>query len=156
MTIRFSKTKEEYGEFSNYSKYGFDLDGKRWKTVEHYYQAMKFDDPDIQNSIRKCTNPKDASKIGRSRSNIIKENWIDIRTDYMYNALYEKFTQNTYLHKFLLDTLDEQIIEHSEKDMFWGQDENGKGENILGEMLMDIREVLRDEDYSNNDITDWL
>ena len=42
MTIYFYRTNESYGELSNFSRHGFDLDGLYWPTVEHYYQAPKF------------------------------------------------------------------------------------------------------------------
>ncbi len=42
MTIYFYSTKEAYGEFSNFKAYPFELKGKTWRTVEHYFQAQKF------------------------------------------------------------------------------------------------------------------
>ena len=33
---------DEYGCFSNFAHYGFELDGKWWMTSEHYFQAQKF------------------------------------------------------------------------------------------------------------------
>ena len=33
---------DEYGYFSNFAHYDFELDGKRWMTSEHYFQAQKF------------------------------------------------------------------------------------------------------------------
>ena len=42
MAIEFYSTKDAYGAFSNFSAHPFDLDGKRWPTSEHYFQAQKF------------------------------------------------------------------------------------------------------------------
>ena len=39
MTIRFFSKSETHREFSNFAAFPFDLDGKRWPSVEHYYQA---------------------------------------------------------------------------------------------------------------------
>lgn len=33
---------------ASYSKHAFDLDGFEWPSVEHYYQAMKFDDAEYR------------------------------------------------------------------------------------------------------------
>ena len=44
MTIRFFSKSETHREFSNFAPFPIDLDGKRWPTVEHYYQAQKFAD----------------------------------------------------------------------------------------------------------------
>ena len=45
MTIRFFSQSETHREFSNFAPFGIDLDDARWQTVEHYYQAQKFADP---------------------------------------------------------------------------------------------------------------
>lgn len=39
--ILFYTTGEKYGAFSNFSRHGFTLGGKYWKTSEHYFQAQK-------------------------------------------------------------------------------------------------------------------
>lgn len=33
----FYKMNDEYGCFSNFAHYNFELDGKRWMTREHYF-----------------------------------------------------------------------------------------------------------------------
>ncbi len=43
MIIAFYSDRERpYGAFSNFAAYGFELDGRYWKTSEHYFQAQKF------------------------------------------------------------------------------------------------------------------
>ena len=42
MAIYFWKINDKYGCFSNFAYYDFELDGKRWMTSEHYFQAQKF------------------------------------------------------------------------------------------------------------------
>jgi len=44
----------------------------------------------------------------------------------------------------LLSTGDEQIIENSPIDYYWGCGADGSGKNMLGQVLMEIREILRD------------
>lgn len=36
MAIYFYKINEEYGCFSNFAHYDFELNGKRWMISEHY------------------------------------------------------------------------------------------------------------------------
>ena len=46
--INFYRVSDEYGCFSNFSPHPIDLDGKRWPTAEHYFQAQKFENPEHQ------------------------------------------------------------------------------------------------------------
>ena len=48
MTIHFFSKSETHREFSNFAPFAIDLDGERWPTTEHYYQAQKFTDPELQ------------------------------------------------------------------------------------------------------------
>jgi ribA/ribD-fused uncharacterized protein len=67
MAIEFYSTGDEYGEFSNFAAFPFTLDGERWPTSEHYFQAQKFKDPKYQEKIRKANSPMIAARLGRSR-----------------------------------------------------------------------------------------
>jgi N-glycosidase YbiA len=42
--VNFYSVGDEFGEFSNFAPYPFTLDGERWATAEHYFQAQKFED----------------------------------------------------------------------------------------------------------------
>jgi predicted NAD-dependent protein-ADP-ribosyltransferase YbiA (DUF1768 family) len=42
-------------------------------------------------------------------------------------------------------TGDAVIVEHSQKDRYWGDAGDGSGENMLGKILMEVREELRRE-----------
>jgi predicted NAD-dependent protein-ADP-ribosyltransferase YbiA (DUF1768 family) len=42
MAIVFYAKGEPFGEFSNFSGHGIEIDGLWYPTVEHYFQAMKF------------------------------------------------------------------------------------------------------------------
>lgn len=37
MILFYKVSDQKYGYFSNFSKHGFTLKGKYWKTSEHYY-----------------------------------------------------------------------------------------------------------------------
>jgi predicted NAD-dependent protein-ADP-ribosyltransferase YbiA (DUF1768 family) len=55
--IRFYSVSDEYGEFSNFARYSIQLEGKRWPTSEHYFQAQKFADVRDQEEIRRASTP---------------------------------------------------------------------------------------------------
>ena len=88
MSVDFYKEFGELGYLANYSNHGFYEDGVFYKTVEHYYQAKKYDNPTIIKKILDADTPKEASTIGRDRSNIripnfknIKAEWLDLLVD---------------------------------------------------------------------------
>lgn len=63
----------------------------------------------------------------------------------MRRALEAKFRQHAELITLLLSTGDEELIEHTDTDCFWGDGGDGKGRNMLGHLLMELRGRLRDE-----------
>jgi len=51
--ILFYSVGDEYGELSNFAPYPIRVDGKRWPTSEHYFQAQKFRDPKLREEVRR-------------------------------------------------------------------------------------------------------
>ena len=48
----------------NFSAFGLEMDGKYFKTGEHAFQYLKFEDKDVQEEIINCNNPYEARLIG--------------------------------------------------------------------------------------------
>ncbi len=144
MTIYFYSTREKYGCFSNFSAHGFELDGAYWPTSEHYFQAQKFVGTAHADQIRLVKTPKDAAKMGRDRSLPLRLDWNDVKDDIMRQGVLRKFETHADIREVLLSTGDEQIIENSPIDYYWGCGADGSGKNMLGQVLMEIREILRD------------
>ena len=92
MTILFSKSAD-YFWLSNFSPHGFELDGKHWPTVEHYFQAAKFLDTDgaWAEQIRQAATPAKAKSMGRSREHPIRRDWEQVKDDVMRTAVRRKF-----------------------------------------------------------------
>ena len=61
-----------------------------------------------------------------------------------------KCEQNPYVKQKLLETLDEEIIEDSPKDAFWGWGENRDGRNELGKIWMRLRNELNSKTHEMN------
>ena len=61
----------------------------------------------------------------------------------MRRCVLKKFETHTDIRKLLLATGDEEIIEATSEDYYWGCGTDGTGENMLGKILMDVREDLR-------------
>ena len=143
MMIHFWQTKGKYGCFSNFSAHPVDLDGQRWPTVEHYFQAMKFpDDPNRQERIRLASTPLEAKRIAWEDSRGMREDWDSVRDSIMERALRQKFRQHKEIAGVLKGTGVEQLVEHTRYDAYWGDGGDGTGENRLGKLLMRVRKDL--------------
>ena len=142
--VNFYEKEDKYGEFSNFSNYPFVCDNKYWRTAEHYYQAQKFYlHPQIFNAIQKAKTPNLAKEIAIKYIDNIDQNWKFKKIPFMYNALYAKFTQDDDLRKLLLKTKEKYIVEKTKYDDFWGNGKNGQGKNILGKLLMHLRDEIQ-------------
>lgn len=73
----------------------------------------------------------------------IRPDWDTIKVDVMKTALLAKFSTNDNLKQLLLDTDNEDIVENSPRDSFWGIGKDGKGVNMLGKLLMDVRDMIK-------------
>lgn len=142
MAIYFYKIKDEYGCFSNFAHYDFMLDGKIWMTSEHYFQAQKFCGTEYEEVIRLLDSPMKAAEMGRNRDLPLREDWEQVKDDIMRRAVCAKFTQNKEIRDILISTGKETIIEKTTNDYYWGCGKDGSGKNMLGIILMEIREKL--------------
>ena len=143
MTIYFYETKEKYGEFSNFSDHGISLDNKWWKTTEHYFQAQKFTNAEYQETIRMAADPKTAATLGRSRAVALRADWEQVKDEVMRRAVLAKFQSHRELRALLLATGDEVLVEHAPGDYYWGCGADKSGKNRLGEILQEVRQILR-------------
>lgn len=143
MTIFFYSTKDKLGEFSNFAAFPFDLDGKRWPTSEHYFQAQKFTDEEYQEQIRLTVSPMVAARLGRSRKVPLRGDWESVKDDVMRAAVRAKVAGHPELGKLLLETGDEELVEKTTKDHYWGCGTSGTGKNMLGVILMEVRSSLQ-------------
>ena len=143
MAIEFYREEGELGYLANYSNYGFTVDGIYYPTAEHFYQASKFDNPEIIEKILACKTPREAACCGRNKNHIRIPNFKEMKLEKMYQGVFEKFRQNPDILQKLLDTGNEEIIEANDQDSFWGIGPDGDGENHMGEILMRVRENLK-------------
>ena len=126
---------------SNFYPSPFDLDGHRWSTVEHYYVAMKADDPEWQERIRKTESPGRVKRLGRKVK--LRPHWDTFKLRVMERAVLAKFEQNPELARRLLATGDRPIHEDA-PDPWWGGGPNHPtGRDLLGKILMRVRNTLR-------------
>ena len=152
MTIYFYSRADEHGYLSNFASYGFELDGKYWRTSEHYFQAQKFitTAPKYAEKIRIVHTPKEAANMGRSRKYPLRANWDNIKDEVMYRAVLKKFQTHADIRQRLLATGDEPLVENAPGDYYWGSGADGSGQNKLGKLLMVVRDRLRQDESNPN------
>ncbi len=146
MTIYFYIEREQpYGCFSNFSPHGFMLDDLYWATSEHYFQAQKFIGTPHLEKVRQMKTPKDAANLGRDRTLPLRADWNQVKDGVMHQAVLQKFRTHADIREILLSTGDDLLVENSPIDYYWGCGKDGTGKNQLGQTLMAVREILRQE-----------
>lgn len=150
--LYFYERNNPYYEFTNFyaPQGGIEIDDKVWPTTEHYYQAMKFEDPALQEQVRLLATPREAFKFTKTRQNRpkIRSDWGIINLDVMRKAVLAKFSNNPKLKALLLDTGDAVLVEDAgPNDFFYGAGDDCNGENYLGRILMETREKLGGDGY---------
>lgn len=130
---------------SSYSKHSFELDSAEWPSVEHYYQAMKFEDYDYREQIRSASRPADATKLGKSKKHGRRKDWDKVKETFMTRGTYIKCRTHSDVSQALLATGESPIMETSQYDYYWGCGRDQRGKNVYGKILMNVREQLRKE-----------
>ncbi|KAJ7555264.1 hypothetical protein O6H91_05G029200 [Diphasiastrum complanatum] len=151
--IYFHKTWGFFGAFSTFSPHPVSMenDGKRisWHSVEHYYQAQKFNGvkdrmaEKFAKDIQAADCPEKAAWLGknfaRQHPDLLQPDWQQRRTGIMYEALAKKFSLYPDLRNLLLSTNSRLLVNSSPFDVYWGCGRNGMGLNQLGKLLMKLR-----------------
>lgn len=141
-TVYFYAQTDDYAEFSNFAPYGVSIDDVWWPTVEHFFQAQKFDDHEYRERIRRARRPKDAKSLGMTRQLPLRADWEAVKDGVMLGAVRIKFATHEKLRLLLLSTGKRLIVENAPMDAYWGCGPDGQGLNKLGQILMKVREEL--------------
>jgi len=142
MAIHFYSKSETHSELSNFARFPIEIDGETWPSVEHFYQASKFADPEMRDKIRLAPKPVIAKKLAQKYSGRIRADWTAMRDGVMERALRDKLARHRAIRKLLMATGEEELIETA-PDRYWGIGRDGEGENRLGRLWMKLRDELR-------------
>lgn len=143
--IKFYTSAEPYGYLNNFKKSPMFIYGRWWKNVESAYQAQKTIVPQEYDKIWSAKHPREARDLGQLVQ--IRKDWDTIKIPTMFDCVLAKFVQNAEFRDRLFSTGVEEIAEDSPIDSFWGLGPDGNGQNNLGKILMEVREVLRTKEY---------
>lgn len=136
-----SSFRDKYFFLSNFYKAPVIFDGIRYENNEAAFQAQKCIKVEDRKNFSKM-NPSEAKKAGRSVK--LRPDWEDVKVDIMYKIVRAKFLQNPQLGLKLFETGDEYLEEGNDwGDKTWGT-VNGEGQNLLGKILMNIRDDMKD------------
>jgi type I restriction enzyme, S subunit len=149
-SVVFLKTGEPFGGLSNMAGgYPLLVHGVRIFSSEALYQACRFPHlPEVQRSIIAQASPMTAKMKSKPYRNESRPDWDRVRVKVMRWCLRVKLCQNwSKFSALLLQTGNRPIVEESRKDTFWGaksvDDQTLVGMNVLGRLLMELREVIR-------------
>jgi hypothetical protein len=169
--IRFYDPKEDYFEFSNFYKHKkpITIDGEKYKTTEHYFQAQKYSkdigrnleymklimDQNTGGQAKMLANPiKGARWAWQKKLKEVREEyendihfdpveWNKRRDSVMLKALIAKFTQDEHCKQVLLSTGNAILSENTSRDPYWGNGGDLSKVGKLGELLMKVRDMIR-------------
>ena len=151
--IRFYRASERpYGGFSNLYRREVAFEGEVFATSEHAYQAGKARKPEVRRWLMEAPSP---ALLAMAAHGLyywdVAPGWSTGKFDRMRAVLAAKFSQHEDLRALLLSTGDARLIESAtvdnEVNRLWGE-VSGVGRNMLGVMLMELREAITSETAS--------
>jgi len=121
-----------------------------------YQKARLFKDFDVAEMIMEQSHPRKQKFLGRQVRGYDDAIWMAECQNTMVPGLVSKFTQDTYCLNTMLDTGDKIIVEASPMDKIWGIGLSEKdpraldqskwlGQNLLGKVLMRVRDEINNK-----------
>ncbi len=146
--VRFYRANEKsYGPLSNLFRRSVTFEGATYPTAEHAYQAGKARTRAVREWLMAAPTP---ALLAMAAHGLyywdISPDWSRKKFERMRSVLRAKFTQHSDLAELLLSTGHARLVETPTTDSplnrTWGE-VKGVGENMLGKLLMEVREELR-------------
>ena len=129
-------------ELSNFYPCHIQMYNRNFKSSEAAFQyatALEHGKKGIAEDIRQAPNALKAKELAHNIEQT--DQWQNKKSDIMWEILEEKARQCERFKKKLIDTGDDTLIEDT-KDDYWGRGPNGNGKNMLGTLLMLLRQKL--------------
>ena len=145
--IKFSRSNEKYGCFSNFYPCSVEYGGIVYPNSECAWQSLKTLDMEKRKKFA-TYKAAGANKMGRRVE--LRSDWEEVKYQLMVDVCYAKFSQNKELKSILQATGEEELIENTTAwhDNVWGNCEcerckETEGKNLLGKALMEVRSKLK-------------
>ena len=150
-----SNNKEYIGLLNSSFGYKVKNGVNFFENIDVLYSCMMFGgDGSIVDSLMDKNNLKKFKRIVSKNKNKICSGWECIKVDVMRWVLKGKLVCNYLkLGELLLKSGNKEIVIVNRFDDFWGVKDNGnggyEGENTLGKLLMELRDVIIDKNRRN-------
>ena len=137
-----------YIYFSPYTSHAIELDGYLYPTVEHAYQCQRYKDKKIIDEIRNAHSPVKSWETSCKYKQFQVADFKDekYKRKIMKNLMRLKLEQHNEIREALKNTGDleivKRIVTYPPGDGFWDIGEDGKGENQMGKIWMELREEI--------------
>lgn len=147
------------GVFSQWHLCNFVVNEVQYNCAEQFMMASKaklFNDLESLEKIMNTNDPRQQKKIGRNVKGFNKDVWDANAKSIVFTGNKAKFEQNQELKLELLSTENKVLVEASPYDKIWGvgleeaddrilDPANWQGTNWLGEVLTNLRNVMKNE-----------
>jgi ribA/ribD-fused uncharacterized protein len=121
------------------------LEDTNWLTCEHYYASKILASTKAQSAVAAATSGQAAFDLAKPWYRRKVKGWKKLRRTLMTRALYTKVQMYDEVREALLSTEDNNILETSLYDYYWGIGRDQRGENMLGQIWKDIRNKIREQ-----------
>lgn len=140
---QITEFRNEYYFLSNFYEVPVTYEGITYQSNESAFQAQKCMTENEKLQFVKL-NASESKHLGRRVH--LRPDWEEVKVNIMKDLVRAKFEQNPDLKDKLLATGDAYLIEGNNwGDKIWGQ-VNGQGRNLLGQILMEVREEIKERD----------
>ena len=148
----------ELNPLSNFYRCYFKINEKWFHSSKQYIQmkkALYFGDCTTAIKIIMADDALECKRLSREIESFDAQAWSEVAEAETYYGISEKFKQNINLRRILLQTGEKTLVESS-YDRTWGSGiqlntanalskETWSGTNLLGKILMDIRDDINNE-----------
>lgn len=142
--ISFYRASGAFGYLSNLWPAPLTFEGVAYPDSERAYQAGKPVKPEVAAWLAAAPT---ASLCAQAAHALlpwqVRPDWNAAKVGRMRDVLRAKFAQHPDLAAKLLATGGAALVEESKSDAFWGTGKKGTGKNMLGVLLMEVRDELR-------------
>ena len=149
-SLLFKQEKDELSNFYPCKLHVFDQEFKSSEAAYQYTKALENSDIETADAILEAPAAKEVKRLShRITSN---SGWYKKKVDVMKDILDAKLEQCQAFKQRLSLTGSLQLIEDTDYE-YWGRGSDGRGKNMMGTLLMRLRESIVSKRNSSNTIT---